>query len=389
MRFTSSILTCLLKSIDRRHFKGLVEKHDADAYGKCFNSWEHLVTLVYAQLVGASSLRAIETGFNAQSNHHYHLGCGRVARSTLADANQRRPVGVFAELLERLMSGLGRNTRKEMKAALRLIDSTPVPLSKMFECAASNGRIRGLKLHVLHDPLSDCPRDIAITPANVNDIWFGRSLDLETGVTYIFDKAYCHFGWWMQIAAAGSFFVTRPKRNVRWNIIATRALDDIEGDGFSICADRDVELASRGSSPKELAIKLRRITIKRETGEFFDIITNDQVRSAKDLAACYKARWQIELFFKWIKQNLNIKKFIATTENAIHLQIMAAMIAYVLIQKARITTKSKLSTRRFCELVGSFIHARRPIAKIDKPPPINPSKPQTNPNQLVFEYAKV
>jgi putative transposase len=389
MRFTSSILTSLLKSIDRRHFGKLVEKYDADAYGKHFNSWQHLVTLVYAQLSGAQSLRAVETGFNAQSHHHYHLGCTHVARSTLADANQRRPAGMFMELLEHLMAGLGRTQRKEIKSALHLIDSTPVPLNRMFDCAASNGRIVGLKLHVLHDPHSSLPRTIAITPANVNDIGFGRGLSLESGVTYVFDKAYCHFGWWMEMEAAGSFFVTRPKKNMRWNTLVTRELKDREGDGFTVCADREVQLASRGNSLKTLQIPLRCITIRRDTGEPFDILTNDLSRPAVDLAACYKARWQIELFFKWIKQNLNIARFMATSKNAIHLQIIAALIAYILIQKARMATQSKLSARRFCELVGSFIHTRRPLASIDKPPPIHPSKPQKNTKQMEFTYEKV
>jgi len=210
MRFTPSILTSLVKGIDRRAFKASVERHGGDAYVKSFGSWEHLVSLIYAQVSGADSLRAVVTGFNAQSPHHYHLGCGKLARSTLADANARRPAAVFAELFGWLAAGLGRKLRAEAAQALRLIDSTPVPLSGLFECAASNGRIKGLKLHVLHDPGAGCPMACEITPANVNDIGFGRGLSLEEGVTYVFDKAYCHFGWWTAIDQAKAFFVTRP-----------------------------------------------------------------------------------------------------------------------------------------------------------------------------------
>jgi IS4 transposase len=386
MRFTPNILTGLLKGIDRRAFKASVERHDGDAYVKSFGSWEHLVSLIYAQVSGADSLRAVATGFNAQSPHHYHLGCGKVARSTLADANARRPPAVFAELFGWLAAGLGRKARAEAAQALRLIDSTPVPLSDLFECAASNGRIKGLKLHVLHDLEAGCPMACEITPANVNDIGFGRRLSLEEGVTYVFDKAYCHFGWWTTIDQAKAFFVTRPKTNMRWKTLKKRPAAEVQGDGFRIVADREVKLASKGDS--KLPVFLRRITVKRDNGDVFDVISNDKLRSARDIAACYKARWQIELLFKWIKQNLNIKKFMALNENAIRLQILTAMIAFVLLQIARTASKTQLSPRRFAELVAAFLFTRRSIANIEKPPPINPSKAKPpNPAQLAFSYA--
>lgn len=387
MHFTPSILTSLLEPIDRRRFKAIVDSHGGDAYGKIFNSWEHLVTLVFAQLAGVGSLRAIEAGFNAASNHHYHLNCGRIARSTLADANARRPVAIFAKVFERLAASLGRKTRNEARDTLRLIDSSPVPLGPLFDCAASNGRIHGFKLHVLHDPARAMPLRSHNTPANVNDIAFGRDLQLETGVTYVFDKGYCHFGWWTQIDAAGSFFVTRPKTNMRWKTLRKRQLETVQGDGFCVLADREVKIASKGDS--KLPIFLRRITVRRDNGDVFGILANDPHRSAVELAACYKARWRIELFFKWIKQNLNIAKFIAFNENAVRLQILAAMIAYALLHIARQKTRTTLSLRRFAELAGAIIHARRPIAAIDKPPPINRAgpRPTANAQQIEMVYA--
>ena len=386
MHVTPSIFSSLLKAIDRRGFKAIVARWDGDAYGKKFNSWEHLVALLFAQFSGADSLRAIETGFNAQSNLHYHLGCGKIARSTLSDANARRPVQVLAELFAQLVAGLGRKAKREAGQVLRLIDSTPIPLSPLFDCAVSNGRIRGLKLHVLHDPGEDCPLGNAITPATVNDIGFGRGLALEAGVTYVFDRAYCHFGWWTNIDKSGAFFVTRPKTNMRWKRLRARPLANTQGDGFTVEADHEVILASK--THKQLRIFLRLITVRRDGGEAFDIISNDRTRSAVELAACYKARWQIELFFRWMKQNLNIKKFWAFNENAVRLQVLAAMIAFVLISLARKLTGQQLPPRRFAELVSTFLHTRRPIATIDKPPPINPSKAQTksHPAQIEFQY---
>jgi putative transposase len=385
MRFTPSILTSLLKGVDRRAFKTLVERHDGDRYDKRFSSWEHLVALVYAQLSGNASLRAVEAGFNAQSPHHYHLGCGKIARSTLSDANARRPPEMFAELFGALAAQLGRTAKRDAKETLRLIDSTPVPLSAMFDCVTTNGRIKGLKLHIVHDLDASCPEAFEITPANVNDIRFGREIAPEEGVTYVFDKAYCHFGWWTKINQAKAFFVTRPKANARWKTLKKRALGETEGDGFTITADREVKLASKGDS--KLAIFLRRITVLRDNGESFELITNDKLRGARDIAYCYKARWQIELLFKWIKQTLNIKKFMALNENAVRLQIIAALIAFALLQIARQQTKIKLNQRRFVELVGTFLFARRHIGAIEKPPPINPSKAKPpNPDQMAFAY---
>ncbi|TIS85175.1 transposase, partial [Mesorhizobium sp.] len=149
------------------------------------------MVLIYAQLSGADSLRSLEAGWNANSQHHYHLGSDVLRRSTLSDAGRRRPVAVFADVFGLLAGQLDRQTRREGTAMLRLIDSTPIPLGKACAWAKSNGRIRGMKMHVVYDPDSDCPRVLDITDANVNDAEIGRTITIETGATYVFDKGYC------------------------------------------------------------------------------------------------------------------------------------------------------------------------------------------------------
>ena len=213
MRFAPSIFGQLLEAIDRRQFQALVDRHDGDAYDKSFRSWDHLVALIYAQLCGSSRLRGLEAGWNANSQHHYHLGSGPLMRSTLSDANRRRPVALFAEAFGLVAGLLDRQTRREGAEMLRLIDSTPIPLGKLCDWAKSNGRIRGMKVHVVYDPKADCPRILDITDANVNDAQIGRQITIEAGATYVFDKGYCHYGWWTAIAEAGSIFVTRPNRS--------------------------------------------------------------------------------------------------------------------------------------------------------------------------------
>jgi putative transposase len=386
MQYVDSIFGNLLKPIDRRQFREIVERHDGDAYDKSFKSWDHLVTLIGAQLGQVASLRAVEGAFNANSHQHYHLGVGKVARSTLSDANVRRPVGVFAETFAMLAEKADRHTRVEGAEMVRLIDSSPVPLGKMCDWAEWNGRIRGMKMHTVYQLEGKFPCCVEITPATVNDVEIGRQTELEAGVTYVFDKGYYHFGWWKKINDTGSFFVTRSKVSTRLRTTKSRYVRKTLGDGFKIISDADVVLASKGDS--SLPIPLRRIKVRRDKGGMITLITNDLERAAIEIAVLYKSRWQIELLFRWIKQHLNLRKFMAKNDNAIRLQILAAMIAYLLLRLARRLNSLRMLDLRFAELVCQRLFMRSPIAEIDKPPPVNPSKPKPrfSLDQLWFAY---
>ncbi len=325
MRFTPSIISKLLEPINRRRFDALVARHGGNAYDKSFESWDHLVALIFAQFSAADSLRGLEAGWNAQSQHHYHLACGKLVRSTLSDANKRRPVTVFSDTFALIAGQLDRQTRRDGDAMLRLMDSTPIPLGKLCSWAKSNGRFKGLKMHIVYDPKADSPRILDITGANVNDAQIGRSVEIEAGGDLCVRQGYCHYGWWRAIAAAKASFVTRPKTNMGLEVISQRPL--VEGDGFTVCEDAEVRFASKGDS--KLPIRLRRLIVRRhETGDTITLLTNDMERSAGAIAALYKGRWQIELLFRWIKQHLKIRKFLGNNDNAIRLQIFAAMIAY-------------------------------------------------------------
>jgi len=387
MRFTPSIFGRLLEPISRRQFETLVARHGGDAYVKSFPSWSHLLALLYAQFSAAASLRSLEAGWNANRQHHYHLGSGPLMRSTLSDANKRRPVAIFAETFSRLASQLDRSTRRDGAAMVQLIDSTPIPLGKLCNWAKSNGRIRGLKVHVVFDPKADAPRVLAITDANVNDAQIGRTIAIVPGATYVFDKGYCHYGWWTAIADSGAVFITRPKTTMRLDTVGERPIAHPQGDGFVVLEDSQVRLASKGDS--KLPIRLRRLRVQRTDGKTIALLTNDLDRTAVEVAALYKARWQIELLFRWIKQHLRIRRFLGNNDNAIRLQIFAAMIAYALL---RITARRhgvKLSILRFTDLVACCLFERRHLGAIQKPPPINPSRrqcPNSN-HQLSFGYA--
>jgi putative transposase len=297
----------------------------------------------------------------------------------------RRPTAVFSELFTRLSAQAGRALRREGSDMLRLLDSTPVPLDRLASWAGWNGRTYGLKLHMLYDPLADHPRRIDISRANVNDISAARTVPIEPGATYVFDKAYCDYGWWTRIHDAGSVFVTRRKKNARFIATRRRGLRKRVGDGFRVVDDAEVRLATQGR--RELAIPMRRIRVKREDGGTLTLITNDLRRPAVEIATLYKGRWQIELLFRWLKQHLKLRNFIGRSEIAIRLQIVAAMIAYLLLRIAAAHNRVDLAPIRFAELVCDALFVRKPLSRIDKPPEVNPHRCQTNPNQLEFCYA--
>lgn len=387
MRFLDSTFASLLKPLDRRSFRASAKRHGADAYCKSFDSWRHLVALIFAQLSGVSSLRELEASWNAHADHHYHLASSTIARSTVCDANKRRPVALFVETFAMLSGQLDRTSRATGQAMVRLIDSTPIPLGQLCKFATWNGRIRGLKMHVVYDPHTDRPCSFEITPATVNDIEIGRTTRLEHGATYVFDKGYCHYAWWASFNAAGAIFVTRPKSSAKWRTIEQRPLAVTGGDGFEVLSDRVVALASKGDS--KLPIALRLIEVRREDGKTITLLTNDMHRSAVEIAALYKARWQIELFFRWIKQNLKIKAFLANNDNAIRLQIVAAMIAFALLRIAARLHRSTQPALRFVQLVGAQLFVRKPLAQIDKPFSLSTRRSQTtaSPDQWQFSYA--
>jgi len=391
MRVENNVFTELLKPINRRAFQKIVDRGGGDAYDKSFKSWSHLVALIFAQLSAVSSLRGLVAAFNAEFAGHYHLGVKRFARSTLAEANARRPVAVFAELFAALSGELDRKARAEGAEMLRLLDSTPIPLSRFHGFARSNGRIHGLKMHVAYDRGADRPYRVEVTLANVNDVSVGKTTPIEAGATYVFDKGYYDFKWWTGLHEAGALFVTRPKTNTAFAVTVERPLAAGRGDGFTVLNDCEVKLASKGDS--KLPMRLRRIRIARDVvsktakEQIIVVITNDMTRDATEIAALYKARWAIELLFRWLKQHLKIRKFLGRSENAIKLQLLAAMIAFVLLRIAAHVHRVVLPPLRFAELIGRFLFARRRLELIEAPPPryLVPSR-WKSPNQLELTY---
>ena len=374
MRFQDTVLGGLLKMVPRGQFARLVAAHGSDRGVRRLASWSQLVALLVAQLAGCRSLRELEALLASQRSAHYHLGIGRVCRSTLAVANARRPAALFEDLfghlLERLADRLPPAVGRE---TLRLIDSTSVRLSTaLFDWARFSADYGGVKLHLVYDPAAAVPTYFTITPNKVNDITPAKTMPLVVGTTYVMDRGYYDFAFWAKLDAAGCRFVTRLKGNSPIRPVKTR-----RAKGAGILADRIVRLSERLSSTRKNPYDkaLREIVVARPDGEPLRLVSNDLQSPAADIAGLYKSRWQIELFFKWIKQNLKIKRFLGTSENAVRLQIITALIAYLLLHYAHRLAHAAASRQRFRQLAQAQLWQRRPLADLARPPPTRPAPP--------------
>ncbi|MBK9786166.1 MAG: IS4 family transposase [Betaproteobacteria bacterium] len=335
--FRISRMQEILKGLPRGAFDRLVSEHQADKYSKGFGCWDQLVAMLYGHLSGAESLRQLEAGFNSQSNHHYHLGTGPVRRSTLAEANGRRGAVVFEQAARLLMGQASRQLRRESQGLLYLLDSTSITLKGPGFDAWTQGNstrhTQGIKLHLLYAAHEQIPLQHSFTAANVNDVSEGIKLPIERGATYVFDKGYCDYNWWANIDAQHARFVTRFKYNAALRVDTSRPIAAADRD--TILEDQIVRFAYRhqgGGRRNRYEKPLRRIVVARPDKERPLILaTNDLDTLASVIAQHYKDRWQIELFFKWIKQHLKIKRFLGRSENAVRIQILCALISYLLL----------------------------------------------------------
>lgn len=335
--YSISRFRSLLNEVPRKVFADQVKHCGSDRYSKGFDSWSQLVAMVYGHLSGAASLRMIEHSYNSQSQHHYHLGTGSIRRSTLADANSKRSPAPFVAVAQALMSQAHRKLRREGTQLLYLLDSTSITLKgRHFDAWTAGNRTRntqGVKLHLLYNRDTQAPAHHSITAANINDVNEGQKLPIETGAVYVFDKGYCDYNWWAQIEAKGAHFVTRFKRDAAARVVETRPVPT--EDAAHILCDEVVHFAHKhpGAKRKNRYTKpLRRVTVARpDKATPLILATNDLDSPATRIAQHYKDRWGVELFFKWIKQHLKIKQTFGCSENAVKIQILCALIAYLLL----------------------------------------------------------
>ena len=380
MRHHNSVLHALLKHVPWSCFEALVDEHRADAGVRRLNTKTQFVSLLFAQLSGAASLREIETAMASHSARLYHLGAREVSRSTLADANASRPHQVFSALFSRMTAMATPGLRKATAEAVRLIDSTGVRLAGLqAQWARFSRHACGAKVHIIYDPDADRPLYMALTTARVNDITAAQAMPIEPGATYVFDLGYYHYAWWARIDGSGSRFVSRLKKNTPLAVTAELALPA----GSTLAYDRIGRLPERLTTTRKNPFQdpVREIGVVLEDGKVLRVVTNDLDAPAQDIADLYKRRWAIELFFRWVKQTLRIKHFIGRSENAVRIQLAVALIAYLLLRLAQDAVKIIASPLAFARLIRVNIMHRRRIDRLLKPSPI----PVADPRQLSLD----
>lgn len=368
MRHHNSVFHSLLKHVPWSVFDRLVDKHQADHRVRQLTSKNQFLALLFGQLSGAASLREIEAGLMSHSARLYHVGACPVARSTLADANAKRPAGLYGELFAHMATVASRSTRRQLADATRILDATRVQLSSLSSGWVDTVKgARAIKLHIVFDPRVDAPLAATFTGQRINDITPAKAMPIEPGMTYVFDLAYYDFAWWAELDAKGCRFVSRLKSHTHLEVTAEQPVSE----GGSILSDRIGLLPQRMARSRRnpFADPVREITVRIATGKLIRLLTNDLDAPAEEIADLYKERWQIELFFKWIKQNLKIRHFLGASENAVRIQVFVALIAYLLLRAAQATQKTVRQPLAFARLVRLNIMHRRSIDALKNSPP--------------------
>lgn len=376
--FISTPFSQSLKFFPEGVFRKSVAQYGGDRYAKRFSCRQQLVAMLFAQFSEARSLRDLEIGYHAHPQAHYHLRTPAIHRSTLADANAKRDWRIFLAPALTLMSQMHRRLRHELDDMIRIIDSSPIPLHKACHDWAEPTRIpryQGLKLHLEYAPEHHSPTQMAITPANVNDLTQAKEWEQEAGVTYVLDKGYCDYNWWWQMHQKGAFFVTRLKRNAAITVEQEQAVH-----AKAIQQDSTIRLTNRtprGGKQNHYSVPLRRVVVERpDHNSPLILVTNRFDLSAERIAELYKERWQIELMFKWLKQNLKLKSFLGHSENAIKIQIITALIAYMLVALMKKASNSSRSLKHF------LITFKQTL--LTTPKPLKP--PENIPNQHTLNF---
>ena len=388
MHHQNTVLHGLIKALPRWRFEALARRHGADHRVRTLPTWSQLVALLYAQLAGIQSLRELVATLASHGNLLYHLGAHAVRRSTLADANATRPLAVFHDVFALLLRQLQPKLVGPAKDAIRLLDASVIKLGALSTWARFADASTAAKVHVVFDPRAALPTYFAITAAKVNDIVEAKQMPIEPGATYVFDQGYgaCprtgprpdpgDFGFWAALDAQGCRFVTRLKTNSPRTVLAERPTVDP-----AILSDRTVQLNGRMAKSRRNPYQapVREVVVQVAAQRTLHLVTNDLDAPARQIAQLYQTHWQIELFFRWVKQNLKIKKFLGTSEHAIKLQIITALITYLLLRLAQNAWPAAASLQQLARLARANLMHKKTIADLLHPPPgprPRPASPQ-------------
>jgi putative transposase len=374
MAHSNTVLSQILKLVPRHEFNALAQQHHSGRKLRKMTRWSQFVAMASAQICGRVSLRDLVDNLDAQVNKLFHLGLGRVSRSSLARVNEHQPHEMYEALFRKLLSRcqqLAPTHGFRFKNKLYSLDATTIDLClKVFPWSHSQQSKGAIKLHVGLDHAGMLPEFVAITDGKTHDLTAGRALQLSKGSMVVFDKAYIDYQWFNSLNERGISFVTRQKRNARYEVIERRSVNKDQG----LTSDQTIQM--NGSKSYRCTIPLRRIGYRDpETGKHFVFLTNNFRLAASTITAIYKARWQVELFFKWIKQNLKIKAFLGTSKNAVMTQIWIAMSVYLMLAYIKFLSKSALSMQQIIRLLHLNLFDRRSLQELLDPGPPDEKPP--------------
>ena len=378
MAHHNTVFSQLLKFIPRHEFETLAKQHHSGRSFRTASRWSQFVTMAMAQLAGRNSLRDIVENISAQAHRLYHLGSAKLSRSNLSRINDGKPYALYEALFGKLLGrcqGVVPGHDFRFSHPLYSLDASTIDLClSVFPWADFRTTKGAIKLHVGLNHAGYMPEFVTVTEGKKHDVTVGRTLEFPKGSIVAVDKGYNDYAWYKQLTDKGIFFVTRLKTNATYRIVSRRPV--LKSKGLS--CDQTIEFTGVQTA-KKCPVQLRRIAYRdAETGKRYVFLTNNFKLSAKTIADIYKARWQVELFFKWIKQNLKIKSFVGTSKNAVMTQIWIALCVYLLLAFIKFQSGLKKSTQQILRLLQLNLFEKRDLMALLRGDPPRDNQPDIN-----------
>jgi len=366
MAHNNTILRQIVAFLPRHEFEALAQKHHVGQKFRSFNRWTQFMAMFIGQLSGRKSLRDLVMNVRAQSNKLYHLAIKPFSRATLARVNEQQPATLFEALFYKLLGRcqeVSPGHRFKFKNKLYLLDTTTIDLClSVFPWAKFRKTKGAIKLHVGLDTEGYLPTFMSLTDGKVHESQWAKALNLPRGSIAVFDRGFNDYAWYETLTANGVYFVTRLKSNAVIENGPKRPGRKAPG----IITDREIRLG-------KIKTPFRQVNyLDTETGKELCFVTNADHLDAKTIAELYKERWQIELFFKWIKQNLKVKTFLGTSRNAVLTQVWIALCVYLLLAFLKFKAKLHLSMQQMLRLLQLNLFERRDLQALFTPPPTQP-----------------
>lgn len=378
MAHCNTVLSQILKLVPRHEIDTLAKQHHSGRAFRTASRWSQFVTMMVGQLSGRNSLRDIVENMSAQTHRLYHLGSAKLSRSNLSRINEEKPYvlyeALFGMLLKRCQTKVPQH-KFRFKNPLYSLDASTIDLClSAFPWADFRTTKGAIKLHVGLNHEGNIPEFVTVTEGKTSDIEVGRRVNFPKGSIVAIDRGYNDYAWFNSLTGKGIFFVTRLKSNAKIRVVNRHTIPA----GKGLTSDQTIEFTGTQTA-KKCPIHLRRIGYKdAETGKHYIFLTNNFKLSAKTIADIYKSRWDVELFFKWIKQNLKIKSFVGTSKNAVLTQIWIALCAYLLLAFIKFQSKLEKTMQQILRVLQLNLFEKRDLIALLRGEPPSDSLPDIN-----------